>query len=126
MRGQLCVDVIVGGPEDGDRMVGVGRCTSWLEHPRLSKGDSFDGQVITPEPPGVRILTKGAFFDRFTDAEIEAIMNASRTNARVAGFLKRLDLYDHIVLPNARLSAALAALEAAAILAPGRAAEILA
>ena len=69
--------------------------------------------------------TKLEFFDRFTDAEQIAIYDAAKTVTAIQVWLDKFKLASDIDVTDPRTIAGIQALEAAGLLAAGRAAEIL-
>lgn len=76
-------------------------------------------------PEAARILTPLQFRDRFTHAEEVAITAAAAASVDIRVWLDRLAVAQEISLDDARTIAGVGALEAAGLLAAGRAAEIL-
>lgn len=86
-----------------------------------------DGRLYIPEEPVVVVpLTKLAFIDRFTDAELLAIRTAAKTVPEVELWLWRFERAEDIDLSDQRTISGVQGLETAGLLAEGRAAEILA
>lgn len=87
-----------------------------------------DGKLYIPEesPAPSVPLTKLAFIDRFTDAELLAIREAAKTAPEVELWLWRFERAEDISLSDLRTIAGVQGLESAGLLAEGRAAEILA
>lgn len=79
---------------------------------------------VQPEPVTTK-LTKLAYMGRFTDAELEALYAAAKVSPAVEVWLEKFRLAEDIDTSDPRLLAGLQALEAAGILAVGRATEIL-
>lgn len=77
-------------------------------------------------PPSVRVLTKLAYINRFTDEELVGIYSAAKVSVPVEIWLKKFELAEEINLDDERTVAGLYAMEAGGLLASGRAAEILA
>ena len=78
------------------------------------------------DPLSVKVLpTKLEFFDRFTDAEQVAIYDAAKTVTQVQIWLDKFKLASDIDVTDPRTIAGIQALEAAGLLAAGRAAQIL-
>jgi hypothetical protein len=71
-------------------------------------------------------LSKLDFLNRFTVDERVAIRTAAQSNAQVADYLGLLDAAQTVDLTDARTTAGVQALEAAGLIAQGRAAQILA
>jgi hypothetical protein len=76
--------------------------------------------------PRVRTLTKLAYMNRFTDAELAAIYTTAKSNVHVEVWLDKFKLAEEINLDDPSTIAGVQALEAAGLLAQGRSAEILA
>lgn len=86
-------------------------------------------QQEEPEPPPDLRITRLAFLDRFTDAEAVAIdlasLGATVQAAGLRRYLHKVNSAQHIDLARADLQAGVQALEAAGLLAAGRAEQIL-
>lgn len=86
-------------------------------------------QLEEPAPPPDLRITRLGFLDRFTDAEAVAIDLASiGATVQAAGlrrYLHKVNSATHIDLARADLQAGVQALEAAGLLAAGRAEQIL-
>lgn len=83
---------------------------------------------IQPEPepaPAVRVLSKLDYMNRFADAELAGIYTAAKTVISVEVWLEKFKLASDINLDDPRTIGGLQAMEAAGLLAVGRAAEIL-
>ena len=81
----------------------------------------------TPTPvPTVRTLTHLQYMNRFTDAELEGIYTAAKAVVRVEVWLAKFNASSEINLDDPYTIGGLQAMEAAGLLAAGRAAEILA
>jgi hypothetical protein len=76
--------------------------------------------------PGVRILTKLAYMNRFTDTELAGIYTAAKSVVQIEVWLDKFKLAEEINLDDPSTIAGVQALEAAGLLIAGRAAEILA
>jgi hypothetical protein len=74
----------------------------------------------------VKNITNLQFLDRFTSAERIAIRTAAQSNGEMADYLAMQAAADGIDLTDARTIGGVQALEAAGLIAAGRAAEILA
>lgn len=111
----------------------------FVEVPEDTKvGDSVDSEgnwtkFIPPDPvvpdpvPDPKVpLTKLEYMNRFTDAELEGIYTAAKSTIAIEIWLEKFKLATDINLEDARTIAGVQALEAAGLLAVGRAAEILA
>ena len=85
--------------------------------------------VVTPPKP---IVSSYEFISRFTDTELDDIVDAAKNHAnatvrkRVAVFLEKLNLMDAIQLDEPRVVSAINQLETAGLIGVGRAAEVLA
>lgn len=77
-------------------------------------------------PPPVRRISKLAYMDRFTDAELAAIYTAAKTVVQVEIWLEKFKATAEVDLDDPRTVAGVQAMEVAGLLPPGRAAEILA
>jgi hypothetical protein len=82
-----------------------------------------DGSVETTQG---YLLTKLQYMSRFTDAELAAIYTAAKASVQVEVWLDKFKLAQEIDLTDPQTIAGVQALEAAGLLAAGRAAEILA
>ena len=89
--------------------------SGWLYRPAI-------GDFVEP-PVAPRYVTNEMFWDRFTNAEKEDLVDHS--NRKVRLFLYELRIRSRINLDNAALATILTAMENAGILSAGRAAEIL-
>jgi len=81
---------------------------------------SFDARPVS------KLESRLDFIDRFTDSEMELIMNSRRTNDKIAVFIQKLDLADEVDRDSSRTTNAVNGLEAIGLIGVGRAAEILA
>ena len=92
----------------------------------------YDHQTGLFSPPlsesveSVRMISRFAFRSRFTLAEKTAIYTAAEQNKMIQAFLDDIQAADDIDLDLPDTVAGVEALEAGGLLAPGRAAEILA
>lgn len=73
-----------------------------------------------------RIITKLAYMNRFQDAELAGLYTAAKTVIQVEVWLEKFKMSENIDLDDPRTVGGVQALEAAGLLGPGRAAEILA
>lgn len=80
----------------------------------------------TPPAVPVTVLSKLGYMNRFTDAELAAIYTAAKSVVQVEVWLEKFKLAEFIDLTDQRTIAGVQSLEAAGLLAAGRAAEILA
>jgi hypothetical protein len=83
----------------------------------------IDQDMVMVAPP--KLLTSKHFADRFTDAELTAVMDAASHNPAVAAWLERFRATQQINLDSPTAQLSVHALELAGLLAPGRAAQIL-
>jgi hypothetical protein len=82
------------------------------------------GTIVAP--PSIRTLTKLEYMNRFTDAELAGIYTAAKSVIQIEVWLDKFKLAEEINLDDSATIAGVQALEAAGLLATGRAAEILA
>jgi hypothetical protein len=83
-------------------------------------------QPVVVEAP-VRMISKLDYMNRLSDTELAAIYTAAKTVVQVEVWLKKFDaVKDEVNLDDPRTVNGVNALEAAGLLAAGRAAEILA
>lgn len=76
-------------------------------------------------PDPARILTHIQYMNRFTDAELEGLYGAAQTVVAMQVWLKKFELADDIDLDDPLTIKGLNDMEAAGMIGPGRAAEIL-
>lgn len=90
-------------------------------------GDLWDGEVFTAPPPApaVKRITRLAFRNRFTAAEKVALYTAAASSAMLRAYLDDVGAATYIDLSRTETIEGVQALEAAAIIGAGRAAEIL-
>lgn len=82
--------------------------------------------ITKPIPPApLVVITKTEFMNRFTTTELATILTASKTNAGLEVYVKKLDEADSVTINGPDTIAGVNALEAAGILSAGRAVEIL-
>ncbi|MCX8017172.1 MAG: hypothetical protein N2690_04620 [Rhodocyclaceae bacterium] len=86
----------------------------------LSSGASQDSA------PAPRPISKLAFMERFTDAELAAIYQAAKEDVRVEVWMDKLKLAAEVDLADARTRAGVEALESFGLIGKGRVEEILA
>ncbi len=89
----------------------------------IQEVQAFSWSVNVNVSPAMR-LTRGEFLDRFTELETVNIVAAAQTNATLRAWLLRMENGEWVIRNQA--IPGLEALEIAGLLAPGRAAEILA
>lgn len=77
-------------------------------------------------PPVVRQLSKLDYMKRFADEELSAIYSAAKVNVMVEIWLEKFRLAEYINLDDPKTQDGVHALEAAGLIAPGRAVEVLA
>ena len=85
------------------------------------------GAWVTPEQPAPTpspVLTRLAFMDRFTTAELVAIYTDAKTNVETEIWLDKVKAAENIDLSDPRTRDALAMLEASGLIGEGRADEI--
>lgn len=84
---------------------------------------------FVPRPEN-KVISKLDFLDLFTDDELEAIIAKSKENSsvghKVSVFIQRLELSETVDLKSDRANTAVNGMEELGLIAPGRAAEILA
>lgn len=113
-----------------DDYIPTGRERAILDAPddfdaaRMGEYVYSDGLLSIPEP-APEPLTKLAFLDRFTDAELIAIREAAKTSPELDLWLWRFDRADFISTDDPRTVSGVHNLEAAGLISEGRAAEIL-
>lgn len=92
-------------------------------------GDVLEsGEWVTPERPAPTpspVLTRLAFMDRFTTAELVGIYTAAKTNVETEIWLDKVKAAEDINLTDPRTREAVAMLEAGGLIGQGRADEIL-
>lgn len=90
---------------------------------------AHDGDYeLVPETPTATAkapFTKLEYMNRFTDDELAGIYTAAKTVVQVEIWLEKFKLAEFVSLDDPRTLAGLQALEAAGLLAAGRAAEIV-
>lgn len=98
--------------------------TEFVEYPFAQ----FNHILQKPEPPAPaeRTITKVAYLRRFTSDERVGIRTAAKTNAVLEDYLSMMELAEEINLDDPDTIAAVQMLESAGLIAPGRAAEVLA
>ena len=90
------------------------------------KSGTWNTNALDFDPlPMTNTIPKDAFVSRFTDAETEALLVASKSNNNVAMFIQKIDFIGRVDLSSANLIAAVNRMETEGIIGPGRAAEIL-
>lgn len=82
-------------------------------------------EVATQEPTNLGQISKLAYMERFSDAELAAIYGAAKVSLAVEVWLEKFKLAEFIDLSDPRTLAGLQALEANGLIGPGRALEIL-
>lgn len=90
-------------------------------------GRHHDGQAwgAAPAAASRRHVTRLAFLSRFTPAERAAIRTAAKANVAVEDYVAMVEAAMYIDLDRSDTRTGVQALEAATLLAPGRALEIL-
>jgi len=125
------VHLVIDSPFDPDGING-----QWIDCGNAGPGWTYDGSTfaapVPPAPAPVRRLTKLAYMNRFTDLELADIYSAAKTVIAVEVWLAKFNATTPdadgtaIDLDDPRTVAGLQGMEAAGLLAVGRAAEILA
>ena len=100
----------------GNDSVGIG--WAW-------NGSAFTAPVQPPSP-GVRVITKLAYMNRFTAAELAAIYTTARTVVQIEIWLEKFKLAQEINLDDPDTVAGLQAMEAGGLIGAGRALAIAA
>lgn len=80
---------------------------------------------FTPAEAPTRILTKLAYMNRFTDAELATIYTAAKSAVSVEIWLEKFKLASEVNLDDPYTIGGLQAMEAGGLIGAGRAAEIL-
>lgn len=88
----------------------------------FSNGEKV-GEIIHPDP--IIALSKLEFMARLTQSELVAIYTAAKTSVEIEIFLTKFSFTDEIHLNNPELIQNLQAMEAAGLLATGRAMQIV-
>lgn len=78
------------------------------------------------QPTAPRIITKLAYMNRFTNAELVAIYTAAKSSIQLEIWIDKLKLASEVDLNNEEVKAGLMALETMTLIGKGRADEILA
>lgn len=79
----------------------------------------------TAATPAQRIISRLAFMERFTDAELASIYAAAKQTVMVEVWMDKLKLASEIELTDARVQSGVHALEDAGLIGQGRAEQIL-
>jgi hypothetical protein len=89
-------------------------------------GMKWNGETFEPGPAPERSpqLTRLAFMDRFTNAELVAIYTAAKSDVKAQIWLDKVKTAQEINLADTRTREALAMLEAGGLIGEGRADEI--
>lgn len=93
---------------------------------RGKRHDEATGEFEAVPPAPVRVLTHLQYMNRFTDDELEAIYTAAKTVVKVEVWLAKFNAAGDVDLDDPQTGKGLLDLEAARLLATGRAAQILA
>ena len=103
---------------------------SLLTYDTTVLGKKYINGAFTELPPApahpIRVITKLDYMNRFTDTELANIYTAAKLNVSVEVWLEKFKLASDINLDDPRTIAGLQSMEAAGLLAAGRATEILA
>lgn len=89
------------------------------EKPVVNEDGSIEGEIVG------RIMTKLEFLRRFTAEERVAIRTVAKSNVQIEDYLALLELADEVNTRDSDTRGGVQMLEAAGLLAAGRAAEIL-
>ena len=89
------------------------------EKPVVNEDGSIEGEIVG------RIMTKLEFLRRFTAEERVAIRTVAKSNVQIEDYLALLELADEVNTRDRDTRGGVQMLEAAGLLAAGRAAEIL-
>lgn len=92
---------------------------------RIAQLQNQPVQMVQPEASSTKI-SKLDYMSRFTDAELATIYTMAKQSVHVEIWLEKFKLATDVDLADPRTQGGLLALEAAGLLAAGRAAEILA
>jgi len=87
-------------------------------------GVAINAPAPAPTPP--KVITKLAFMNLFTDAELVTIYTAAKSSVAIEVWIKKLEAAKDVTLSNQATIDGVKALEASALIGAGRAAEILA
>ena len=82
-------------------------------------------EVATQEPANLSQISKLAYMERFSDAELGAIHSAAKVSSAVEVWLEKFKLAEFIDLADPRTLAGLQALESNGLIGAGRAMEVL-
>lgn len=85
----------------------------------------FESVILPPTPIITQPISKLTFLDKFTDAELAAILTAAKTVVQVEVFVKKLDAASEVNLGDSRTIAGVQALEQFGLIGTGRASQIL-
>ncbi|MCK9469415.1 MAG: hypothetical protein M0Q49_08360 [Porticoccaceae bacterium] len=83
-------------------------------------------EVTEADYPTPARITRQEFMDRFTEAELSAVLTAVEQNIQMRAWFERFRVVGGVVLTDPRTIAGVQALEMISVLGPGRADEILA
>ena len=87
-------------------------------------GVAVNPPAAAPTPP--KVITKLAFMNLFTNAELVAIYTAAKSSVAIEVWIKKLEAAKDVTLSNQATIDGVKALEAAKLIGVGRAARILA
>lgn len=82
-------------------------------------------EVATQEPTSLGQISKLAYMERFSDAELAAIYGAAKVSLAVEVWMEKFKLAEFIDLADPRTLAGLQALESNGLIGTGRALEVL-
>ena len=94
----------------------------WPDYPFSTHNHNIVVPEVEQDP--ARIITKREYLVRFTQAERVAIRTAAKSSVELEDYLALLEISEEIDLDDEDLIAGLSTLEAAGLIAEGRAAEI--
>lgn len=109
-------------PEDGS-------CTEFpgVSALELQSNYTWDENSVTfVYRPNGRLISKLDYMNRFTDAELAQIYTAAKTTVAIEIWLDKFKLAESIYLDDPRTISGVQTMELVGLIAPGRAAEILA
>lgn len=93
-------------------------------HVIVPRGAPADRAAQLAPARGARIVSRLALLERFSDAELGAILAARAANRALDVWITRLEMAGEVDLDSPLFARGLAAIEGAGLLAAGRAAEI--
>jgi len=110
------------GETAGARNVVAG--SSWIEFTERQAGVwNKDTLAFDTPPVQIEYISKRVFLDRFTDSELDALLDATETIPQVDKAVRKLELFGDVSM-NGRTETFLGQLETNEIIGTGRAVEI--